>query len=120
MFSNFFFKFCFPIPFSNFVLKFCFKIFLQVIAVKEQCLNFSNDSMLFLIIFCHSILAISFLDVSTHLYMRVRLSVRRSRVFFESRKLIRNSIESLEKLRHCSLTAITCKKLLKQNFETKF
>ena len=29
------------------VLKFCFKIFLQVIAVKEQCLNFSNDSMPF-------------------------------------------------------------------------
>ena len=26
-------------------------MFLQVIAVKEQCLNFSNDSMLFLINF---------------------------------------------------------------------
>ena len=37
------------------VLKFCFKIvlkfFLQVIAVKEQCFNFSNDSMLFVINF---------------------------------------------------------------------
>ena len=42
------------------------------------------------------------------------------RVIFESRKLIGNSIESLEKLIHCSLTAITCKKLLKQNFKTKF
>ena len=31
------------------VLKFSFKIVLQVIAVKEQCLNFSNDSMLFFI-----------------------------------------------------------------------
>ena len=41
-------KFCFKILF----LKFGFKIFfLQVIAVKEQCLNFSNDSMLFLINF---------------------------------------------------------------------
>ena len=37
--------------FLNFVLKFCFKMFLQVIAVKEQCLNVSNDSMLFLINF---------------------------------------------------------------------
>ena len=70
-----------------------------------------------------------FLDASTHLYMRVCPSVgpwvcpsmvRPLRVFFESRKLIRNSIESLEKLRHCSLTAITCKKILKQNFKTKF
>ena len=41
----------FKILFKNFVLKFCFKIFLQVIAVKEQCLNFSNDSKLFLINF---------------------------------------------------------------------
>ena len=37
--------------FKKMVLKFCFKIFLQDIAVKEQCLNFSNDSMLFLINF---------------------------------------------------------------------
>ena len=37
--------------FKKMVLKFCFKFFLQDIAVKEQCLNFSNDSMLFLINF---------------------------------------------------------------------
>ena len=68
------------------------------------------------------------LDASICVYMRVcpsvgpsvRRSVRWSRVFFESRKLIINSIESLEKLRHCSLTSITCKKILKRNFKTKF
>ena len=60
--------------------------------------------------------------------LSVRRSIRPSVVrgpwsvprFFLTRKLIRNSIESLEKSTHCSLTAITCKKLLKHNFKTKF
>ena len=44
--------------------------------------------------------------------LSVRPSVRRSvgyAIFFKPRKLIRNSMESFEKLRHCSLTAISCK-----------
>ena len=51
-----------------------------------------------------------FLDASTsmHLYMRVCPSVGPSvhplRVFFETRKLSRNSIETLEKWRYGSLT----------------